>query len=450
LSTKAPTPDDEHSGPAASQDAEDKASFGAKFFSRTFDALAVPAYRNMWLGMLASFAGLQIAIVSRGYLAYDLTGSASQLGLVTLAMGLPMLFLSPVAGVLADRVDKRGLLISTQLFMLFNSAVLAVLIHAGIIAIWHLVVFGFMQGCAFSLHMPTRSSLIPALVGRERLGNAIALNNSARNLMTIVGPALAGIIIVTPGLGTAGAFDLTALCYGLAAIFVMRLPKAESVATKKKPGKFSAQMVGGFTYVFGQPTLLLLLSLAFVPMVLGRPYQFLLPVFQVEVLAVDARGLGFLNASTGIGGTIGALLVAYLATSKHTKLLQVIFGGLFGLTLIIFANSSWFPLSLLLVGLVGLAGNAYMSLNNTLVMMHTDQAYYGRVMSIYMMTFSLMPFSALPMGIVVDRWGAPAVVTIAGAGVLLFIVAISLALPGVRRSDSDEAQPAPPRRATVF
>ncbi|MDE2816506.1 MAG: MFS transporter [Chloroflexota bacterium] len=413
---------------------------------RTFAALSVPAYRDMWLSMLVSFGGLQIAIVSRGYLAYDLSGSAGILGLVGVAMGLPMLFFSPIAGVLADRLDKRRLLISTQLFMFAVSLLLAILIHTGLIAIWHLVVFGFLQGIGFSLHMPTRSSLIPALVGRERLGNAIALNNSGRNMMTIVGPAIAGIVIVTPGLGTAGAFDITALCYAAAALFIMRLPKTLDKDKKEAAEKFTSQMFDGFHYVFTERTLLLLLSLAFIPLLLGRPYQMLLPVFQADVLGVDARWLGFLNAATGAGGLLGSLLVAYFSASQHAKLLQIVFGAFFGVSLLLFAYTTWLPLSLVLVGIVGLAANAYMSLNNTLVMLQTDQAYYGRVMSIYMMTFSLMPLAGFPMGILVDRWSAPQVVGIAGAVILLFVLAISLVMPDLREQDEGEQQAAPPRR----
>lgn len=413
---------------------------------RTFAALSVPAYRDMWLSMLVSFGGLQIAIVSRGYLAYDLSGSAGILGLVGVAMGLPMLFFSPIAGVLADRLDKRRLLISTQLFMFTVSLLLAILIHTGLIAIWHLVFFGFLQGIGFSLHMPTRSSLIPALVGRERLGNAIALNNSGRNMMTIVGPAIAGIVIVTPGLGTAGAFDITALCYAAAALFIMRLPKTLDKDKKDVAEKFTSQMFDGFHYVFTERTLLLLLSLAFIPLLLGRPYQMLLPVFQADVLGVDARWLGFLNAATGAGGLLGSLLVAYFSASQHAKLLQIVFGAFFGVSLLLFAYTTWLPLSLVLVGIVGLAANAYMSLNNTLVMLQTDQAYYGRVMSIYMMTFSLMPLAGYPMGLLVDRWSAPQVVGIAGAVILLFILAISLVMPSMRQVETGEQQSVPPRR----
>ncbi len=406
----------------------------------------MPAYRDMWLGMIISFGGLQIAMISRGYLAYDLSGSAGILGLVGFAMGLPMLFFSPIAGVLADRVDKRRLLIGSQVFMFAVAGLLALFIHTGIIAIWHLIVFGFFQGMAFSLGMPTRSSLIPALVGRERLGNAIALNNSGRNMMTIVGPAVAGIVIVTPWLGVAGAFDITALCYGLATFFIMRLPKAPESDKKTDPGKFSSQLVGGFSYVLTDRTILLLLLLAFVPILLGRPYQMLLPVFQADVLGVDARWLGFLNAAAGAGGLLGSLVVAYFATSLHAKLLQTVFGGLFGISLVLFANTTWLPLSLVLIGFVGLTANAYMSLNNTLVMLHTDQAYYGRVMSIYMMSFSLMMFAGLPMGMLVDRWSAPQVVGVAGSIILLFILAISLAVPGMRKKGASEPQAAPPPR----
>lgn len=392
---------------------------------RTFQALANPHFRVLWFGMLASYMAMQMNILARGYLAYQLSGSATALGLVTMVRGLPQLVLSPFGGVIADRVDKRRLLLFTQVAMGALAMANAVLLQLGVIQIWHLALLSLGEGFVFAFNMPSRQAIIPELVADNELMNAVALNNSGMNLTRIVGPSLAGALI---GLGAHGmelTFYLVALCYVGFIVSLARLPTERRV-TRSAKAPFMEQLTGGITYILGYPALTALIGLAFVPILFGMPYQTLLPVFTERVLDVGAGGLGMLSAASGAGALVGSLTVATMASFRRKDLLQVGFGVLFGVALIGFALTPVFLLALAWIFFVGMAGNAYMALNSTMIMSTAARAYHGRVMSVYMMTWSLMPLSTLPLGKVVDAIGVQPTTAVAGVIVAAFVAALGV------------------------
>jgi MFS family permease len=355
-------------------------------FVRSFSSLAVPQYRLLWLGMLFSIGAMQIDLVARAWLAYDLSGSGFTLGLVTAARGLPQLILSPYSGVAADRYDKRKLLVWSQsavtLFALLN----AVLVHAGVIQIWHLVALGLAQGVANPFTMPTRTALIPDLVPERQIANALALESTGRNINRIVSPALAGILLaVDPAL----AFYAIAITYGFAVLTLYRLPSGLR-GEGAKGGAFR-EMGAGFRYVWERPSLFALLALAYVPILIGMPFQSLLPIFQRDVLRISEEALGFMYTAVGLGAIIGSVVVAAMAESPHKARIQIISGVAFGLFLFAFALSRNYTLSILLLLLVGFFSTGYLTLNRLLVGLQTERAMYGRVMAIYGMTWSIMP-----------------------------------------------------------
>ena len=396
-----------------------------------FRSLAVPTYRAFWISLLASYCALQMNIVARGYLAFQLTNSATALGLVSLARGFSMLTLSPLAGVVADRVDKRKLLISTQTCLMGTALVTSALIHFGVIQFWHLLVVALIEGAVFTFNAPTRQSVLPQLVPPGNLGNAIALNASTRNLTRIVGPSLAGVLIGLPAFGISGSFDGVAICYCLAAILLFRLELLETdeppVATATgRRAVGLAEMTSGFRYILNDKRLLLLVVLGFVPVMLGNPYQALLPVFQDRVLHVGPEELGLMYAAAGVGGVIGTLVVAAVADHPKKAILQLGFGMFYAAGLVLFAIVHVLAADLFFLGIVGLAGDGYSTLNSTMLMLNTDRAWYGRVMSIYMMNWSLMPLATLPLGALADLIGAP--FTEAGAGSIILIIVASVAI----------------------
>jgi MFS family permease len=390
---------------------------------RTFQALENDAFRTLWFGMIASYLAMQMSMIARGYLAFQISGSATALGLVTMARGLPQLFLSPFGGVAADRFDKRRLLIATQVGTSSLAVLTAVLIALDVITIWQLVVIGLVEGCVWAFNMPPRQAIVAELVDEHHLMNAIALNNTGLNFTRIAGPAIAGALISVAWIGVGGVFFLVALAYSGFILALINLPRERNISVKPT-GSVMGQMASGFTYTWRNRPLFLLMMMAFIPIIFGMSYQTLLPVFQERVLKVDASGLGLLSAFSGIGALVGSLALASLSGIKQKTLLQIGFGVAFGGSLILFALTSSFVPALLFILLVGLFGNAYTALNSTLIMTYSDRTYHGRVMSIYMMTWSLSPLASLPIGAAVDAFGAQRVVAVFGmivAGVILLL-----------------------------
>lgn len=404
-----------------------------------FASLSVPSYRAFWISLLASYGAMQMNIVARGYLAFTLTHSATALGFVSLARGISMLVLSPFAGVIADRVDKRRLLVTTQTCLMLIALTTAALIHFGLIQFWHLVVLGFLEGAVFTFNAPTRQAIIPQLVPGNNLGNAIALNASGRNLTRIVGPSLAGILIGLPMFGNSGAFDAVAIAYLIAAVLLFRLElhgeteKQATAQTSRRRAVGFAEMSSGFRYILSDQRLLLLVMLGFVPVMLGNPYATLLPVFQARVLHVGPQQLGMLYGAAGVGGVLGTLLVASIAEHPRKAVVQLGFGMMFASGLILFALVHVFVIDLLFLVIVGLAGDGYSTLNSTMLMLNTDRAWYGRVMSIYMMNWSLMPLATMPLGALADFIGAPATEAAAGSLILLIVASVAVFYPNWRK-----------------
>ncbi|MBI4310556.1 MAG: MFS transporter [Chloroflexi bacterium] len=392
-------------------------------WSRLFGSLSIPGFRWLWFGTLFATAGMQMGIISQPWLAYHISGSATVLGLVALSRGLPMLVFSFIGGVAADRFDRRKLLITMQSLLGLLALTTALLVHTGAIQVWHLVALSIVQGTVFPFYMPTRQAIIPELVGQQRMGNAIALSSTGMNLNRVLAPTAAGLLLaLNPSL----AFYAAATFYTLSALTLVGLPHVHGERRESARQGPVKDMLVGLRYVFGQPVLATLMGLAFVVVLLGMPFQQFLPVFQADVLHVDELGLGLMYAFVGIGSLVGSLSMAYFAGSRGRGLVQIASGVGFGFALVLFSLSTTYSLSLAVLLLLGLASQGYMTINNVLIMENTNRALYGRVMSVYMMTWSLMPLSVLPMGALVDRVGAP--MTVGGVGILLtaffFVVAL--------------------------
>jgi MFS family permease len=405
-------------------------------FLRAFKSLSRGGFRTMWFGMLFNIASMQINIVARSWLAYDLSNSALVLGIVALARGLPMIIFSPIGGVFADRFDKRKVLVISQLMLCVLALVNAVLVQTHIIQIWHLVVIGVLQGIVFPFTMPTRQAYIPQLVPADDLPNALAMDSAGRNLNRVIAPSIGGILVGwDPGM----AFFSVALLYFLSAFTLWRLPKTKSTTDPNRNAY--EQMMYGFRYMISQPRLLVLLGMAFLAVVLGMPFQQMLPVFQETILKVGPEKLGFMFGAVGTGALVGSLLIAYRSDDPRRQRYQIIAGIGFGGFLIGFALSNNYALSLVLLAFTGFCNEVFMTINRMLVLLNTDNRLYGRVMGTYAITFSLMPIAALPIGALVDAIGAS--YTFVGAGFLLAvtITIMSFILPKIwnqKGSDSVE------------
>lgn len=404
---------------------------------RTFASLSEINYRYLWIGLLFSTASMQMNIVARSWLAFDLTDSAFMLGVVAIARGVPQLLLAPIGGVAADRFDKRRMLIASQALLAVFSLINAVLVHMGIIQVWHLIVLSLLQGGLQPFNMPARTAVIPDLVKSENVANALALDSTGRNINRITSPAIAGILIAfEPTL----AFYAIALGYVLSTFTLLYVPKGLRGGTSSR-GAFS-EMSEGFSYIWQHRGLFGLMAAAFGLTMLGMPFQQLLPVFQENVLNVDARGLGFMFTAVGVGAIIGSLLAAYLADRPDLGRLQLMSGLMFGVVLCGFALSTNFHLSLVLLAGIGFASQSYLTINRVAIIEQTERQLFGRVMSIYMMTWALVPAATLPIGWIADRSGVGITIFFCGVGLTLFLGGLAMRYPGIFFDNRESLAPA--------
>lgn len=405
----------------------------------TFSSLAIGNFRLLWVGMLFTMAAFQVDIVARSWLAYDLSNSGFILGVVAISRGVPQLLLAPLGGVAADRVDKRTLLIATQVALAVLATINAVLVQTRLITIWQLVLLGIAQGLIFPFMMPTRTAYIADLVNDQQLPNALALDSSGRNLNRVIGPTLAGFLIAWH---PAIAFYAIALFFGTSALLLLRLPRPRRRSAA--PGTPLDDMRQGLGYIRGKPHLLGLLAMSLVVVLIGMPFSQLLPVFQKSVFAVGARQLGLMYSAVGIGAIVGSLATAYLADSSRKALILLGGGFTFGVMLVLFALSPSYMVAMVFLFLIGIASQGFFTTNRILLMLNTDKAFYGRVVAVYGMTWPTTPVALLFFGWLVDQIGAPS--TIAGAGLALatIICAITLLAPGARHLAEPSAKPHAP------
>ena len=318
----------------------------------TFSALNDSNFRLLYFGNILQFGSMQMQLLVRGFLVFQLTGSFAALGTMALANAVHGLIFSPIGGVVADRAPKKTVTQFAQAYNIGNAAVLAIL--AGVffvlhLAFWHLFLGAALQGGVNSVMMPARQSIISDLVGRERLMNAIALNTSGQNLMQLIGPALGGFLIAL--VSPAAVFATMAAMYALAATFTMRLPKHQLYEFVAVPGVGRGRvprsrgagalkdLVDGMKYVAKDRVIRMLMIVNFMIVLVAMPYTMLLPGFVKEVLHKGAREQGLMVALSGVGALVGSLVVA--SGSEHGRgKYMIAWGALLGCALVAFAIST--------------------------------------------------------------------------------------------------------------
>ncbi|TAK61153.1 MAG: MFS transporter [Dehalococcoidia bacterium] len=385
----------------------------------------------LFAGNVGFFFGMQMMMILSGWLVIDEWDNPAYLGYLMATAAIPMLVLAPIGGVVSDRVDKRKLLLATQCLLVVTSSAVTVLILTGAIESWHLAVITPVSGAAFSFNMPGRQALVAILVPRDRLMNAISLSTAAMNASRIIAPPLAGLLVAPIGIG--GAYVVAVAFYASSAATTAFLPPSRP--RRLREFTFFEDFTGGFRYIRTSPLLMGLLLFATVPMIFAMPHQTLLPVFADEVWKVGSVGFGVMQASSGAGGLLGAFFVANLDSYRRKGTLMVGAALAYGALMFVFAVSPWFSLALGLMGLLGFVSMTFMTVNNTAIQMVIPDEVRGRVMSVMMMTFGLMPLGAVPAGIAAQSLGAPPVVA---AGAVLFIAStlvIFAAVPSFRSLD---------------
>ena len=339
-----------------------------------FAALRYRDYRLLWIGQFVSMIGVQMQTVALAWLVYDLTGSEAQLGGIALARALPTIVLSLFGGTLADQVDRRRLLIVTQSTAAVLLTCLALAVSAGWTSMPLLYGFALATSSAMAFDSPARQALIPALVPRERLTNALTLNVLAFDTAAVLGPSIGGVLI--GAFGTAAAFWTNAATY-LVVVVVLLLMRS-SVAPPSPIRRGWAAFVDGLAFVRERPILWQLMLLDFFATLLVSSIG-LLPVFAKDILRVGPDGLGLLFAAPSAGAIAGSLLFAFLPTPRRPGRIVVLVVVGYGASLALFGLARWFPLALVLLAVAGSLDAISMAMRHTVRQLATPDAYRGRV-----------------------------------------------------------------------
>lgn len=396
----------------------------------TFRALRYRNYRLFWSGALVANIGSWMRTIALGWLVLELTDSAFLLGLISFAQTLPVLLLSLPAGVVADHLSRRRVLVVTQAVLLGLMLLLAVLVALNQIAVWQLLALSLLMGVAMAFNGPAWQSFITDLVGKDDLMNAIALNSAQFNFSRIIGPSLAGILIAAVGLALCFFINASTYLAVLIALALIRLPAAPAAGVRLALWSGIAE---GLRYLRAEPTLRAVMVLTAIVTIFGFPYAVLMPVIARESLGLNASGYGQLMAATGIGAFAGAITLASLGRAVRRGRIILLAGSVFSLSLLLFAQSRLLLLSLATLVVLGFSMVGYLTTANTLVQGSVPEALRGRMMSIWTLTaFGLTPFGSLQAGALASAFSAPLALGLGALLCLAATAAVALLTPSLR------------------
>ena len=399
-------------------------------FLRPLASMRFGGYRIFWASTFFAFAAIQMQMLARSWYIYDLTGRAVLIGVMNVAFAAPMLAFSLFGGALADRIPKRSLLLFSNVLLAIMGVGLALLISMDLITWWHLVLSGTLNGTAMAFMGPARQAIIPELVERRHLLNAISLGAAQMNITRIAAPGIAGFLIAW--LGVEAVFWLMGLLAAGAFALNLFLP-AIRAATDGRRRTILRDMGQGLLYVKERPLILNLLIIAFVASMFGFPINLILPVFTQDVLNIGPGGLGLLISMSAVGALVGSMVLASLGDYRRKGLLMTLLTVIFGGAIVLFTMTRSFYLAVVALAFVGMGQSGRMALNQTLVQQHSDPQVRGRVMALYQMETGLQPLGVLPISAAAGAFGAPIAMGISGSVVLIHALFVLLFQPSIRK-----------------
>ncbi|MGD9525829.1 MFS transporter [Pseudonocardia sp.] len=393
---------------------------------RVFSSLAVPNYRLFAGGQVVSLAGTWMQRVAQDWLVLDLSGgSATALGVAAALQFSPTILLSLYGGVLADRIDKRRMLVALQAGMGLCALVLGLAVVGGVVALWHVYMLCAVLGCFSALEVPVRQAFVVELVGPEQVGNAVALNSMNFNLARIVGPSIAGVLIAAIGSGwvfLANAASFAAVIAGLLLMDPGRLHRAEPVP--REPGQLRA----GLRYVRDRPDLVAVLALVFLVSTFGINFYLTLAVLARTVFARGPETYGLFTALLAVGSVCGAVVAARRAGRPRLRAVTA-FALLFGVLLTLLGVMPTVTLACVTLVPLGIATLLFTTAANATVQLSVDPALRGRIMGLYILLFlGGTPLGAPLLGIVAERFGGRSPLVAGGAVTIASVVVVALVL----------------------
>jgi MFS family permease len=403
----------------------------------TFAALQVPNYRRYYFGQAISLSGTWMQMTAQAWLVLTLTHSSTALGVIIALQTLPVLLLAPYGGVIADRVDKRKLMIALQSAMGIQALILATLTLTHSIHVWHIGALALLLGLNNAFENPARQSFMMEMVGSEHLRNAVSLNSVLVNVARVVGPAIAGLAIATVGEGWCFMFNAASFVAVVTSLTTM--DTATIRATTPTP-RAKGQLREGLRYIASTPDLAIPLLMMAAVGCLTYEFQVTLPVMASRGLNVGSTGFGFMTAAMGIGAVLGGLLIA--AKGKTGLRPLVLAATAYGVTMTLATIAPSLALELVALALAGATSITFMSTGNSTLQLGADPSMRGRVMSLWFVAFQ----GSTPIGGPIVGWMMGAFGARSGLGigaVTCFIVAAAGALALTRRNASVELEDAP-------
>ena len=379
--------------------------------------------------MVATVGGFMQA-TAQGWLVLEITNSPGLLGVVAAAAGLPTLFLAAVAGVLADRLDRRRLLVATNLAGALIAAILALLTTLDAVEYWEVLVLALLNGVALTVQMPANQAVVSTIVDRTSIGNAVALNSAQYNLARILAPAVAGIAIAAGGLAI--GFWVNSVALLLVAVLLSGLAIPGPRVLDRVQAALWRDLNDGLRYVAANRVLAIVVVLPAIPALFVLNYLTFIPVYARDILQTGPIGLGLLTGSIGIGALVGALSLATLRPSGGSGRLMLTGLGVVAVGLTSFALSRSLPLSMVSLAVMGGFQVTYYSTTNTLIQVLSPGRLRGRILSLYVLTsIGLIPIANLVGGAIAERAGVPAVLAVGGVVTLVVAVATAALEPRI-------------------
>ena len=408
------------------------------FLSNSIKPLYFKGYLYLWLGMVTVGIATMMQMTARGYLAYDLTNSASKLTYVNVAFAFPMLTLSLFGGALSDRLDKQRIIEVAQIGASLMAFIIATLILSGLIDWTHLLMVSFVQGGIWAFMVPSRHSFIAELVPGKHLSKSIALNSAGFNVSNLIAPSIAGIVYGLFGPGvvyiTIGCLALVGVMFTFLITNEMRFKQEVSESNNNKKSKILSEIKIGIVYMYKERLLFSILMTSLIYSLFAEPFRFLLPIFVKDIYLQGPQAMGILTTLMGLGSVITSIFIA--GNDANKRGLLYIFGGfltsfsLFALSLI----ESYY-LSMIFMVFLGASDSIRRTLSMSIVMEKSRPDLRGRVMSIYMLNWGLIPLGALPSGILADVIGAPRTIMILSIILLIFSVIFLFTQEKIRNVD---------------
>ncbi|MDA0596848.1 MAG: MFS transporter [Chloroflexi bacterium] len=400
-----------------------------RILALTFSSLGQSGFRHLWFGMLLLMAAVNIQMLARGYLTWELTKSPIAVVVVGAGFAPPILLLSLYGGAVADRVSRKKIIQLGQLGMLGIILFVGISISTGTITVYHLTAASVAQGTIWAFLMPARQAIIGQLVDEDHLTNAVALNASGMSLMTVAAPGIGGLIY-----GLAGP---AATYYVMAGLTVIALgltswvPGMAPVALGKR--RMWGDIKEGLVYTKKNRTVLVLLLVALSTALLAMPFRTLLPVQIEEVFKLEVEALGLMLSMIGVGALIGSLVIAGLSKNSRRGWVLLITSMLSGGAILLAGVTTSYVVALGIMVILGLGDSGRRALNSSLIMEQTDDEHRGRVMGVYMMNFGLIPLGAIPLGFISAFLSVRVAFVLAGGGLLAAAIGYTVLTDKVRR-----------------